>query len=307
MKDIVCILDDDNNYTKKFSNIATKIYGKDYLFLAFNNIKNLIEYSENNVVTSIITGIHYEEEMKIIKARFVYILKEVNNNILKDGRFTYLYKYQNIKNILEIVDKDIKSLYDKHKQRSEQDTEIIAFYSPYEYREINEFLIKLSKYLNKTYKTLIINTDEYSNYKSNIGLSNIIYEYKENNLSIDNIKHEIANDKGIDIINSVSYPDDFNVITNIDLSNIANSIRMLDYKYIIINMDTSFVKNEYMMVEADKLVLYQFNDNDKDRFDLFRSYVKSQCLIDMNKLYSVFIDKSKKNCVRAFVKDYISG
>lgn len=305
MKDIVCILDDDNNYTKKFSNTATKMYGKEYVFLSFTDIKKLKDYAQNNAVTSIITNILYEEETKNIKASFVYILKDVNNNILRDGRYIYLYKYQNIKKILEVVDRDIKSLYDKHKQRSELDTEIIVLYSPYEYREIDDFLIKLTKYLSKTEKTLLVNLDEFSNFKSNIGFSNLIYEYKENNLNIDSIKHEITNDKGIDIINSVSYPDDFNVITNIDLSNIVNSIRMLDYKYIILKMDTSFVKSEYVMVEADKLILYQFDENDKQRLDALKSYVKSQCFIDMSKLYTVFIDKTKRNYVRSFVKDYV--
>ena len=307
MKDIICILDEDNSYTKKFSNTATKIYGKEYVFLSFTDIKNLIEYTQNNNVTSIITNMNYEEETKNIKSKYIYILKDVNNDTSKDGRYVYLYKYQSIIKILEVVDRDIKALYDKHKQRSELDTEIIAFYSPYEYREIIDFLIRTVKYLTKTDKSLLINLDEYSNFKSNIGLSNIIYEYKEQNLNIDSIKHEIENDKGIDIIKSVSYPDDFNVLTNIDLSNIINSIRMLDYKYIILNLDTSFVKNEYLMVEADKLLLYQFDENDKYRLDALKSYIKSQCLIDMSKLSSVFIDKSKKNYIRSFVKDYIIG
>lgn len=307
MKDIICILDEDNNYTKKFSNTATKLYGKEYVFLSFTDIKNLIEYSKDNNLTSIITNMNFEEEIKSIKSNFVYVLKDVNNDISRDGRYVYLYKYQSITKILEVVDRDIKSLYDKHKQRSGLDTEIIVFYSPYEYREINDFLMRAVKYLIKNDKSLLINLDEYSNYKSNTGLSNIIYEYKEQNLNIDSIKQEIENDKGIDIINSVSYPDDFNVISNIDLSNIINSIRMLDYKYIILNLDTSFVKNEYIMVEADKLLLYQFDDNDKDRLDALKSYIKSQCLIDMSKLSSVFIDKTKKNYIRSFVKDYIIG
>ena len=305
MKDIICILDDDNNYTKKFSNTATKICGKEYVFLSFTDIKKLKDYAQNNAVTSIITNILYEEETKNIKTSFIYILKDVNSNILRDGRYIYLYKYQNINKILEVVDRDIKSLYDKHKQRSELDTEIIVFYSPYEYIETEDFLMKLTKYLSKTDKTLLVNLDEFSNYKSNIGFSNIIYEYKENNLNIDCIKHEITNDKGIDIINSVSYPDDFNVITNIDLSNIINSTRMLDYKYIILKLDTYFVKNEYVMVEADKLILYQFDENDKQRLDALKSYIKSQCLIDMSKLYTVFIDKTKRNYTRSFVKDYV--
>ena len=80
---------------------------------------------------------------------------------------------------------------------------------------------------------------------------------------------------------------------------------MLDYKYIILKLDTSFVKNEYVMVEADKLILYQFDENDKQRIDVLKSYIKSQCLIDMSKLYTVFIDKTKRNYIRSFVKDYV--
>lgn len=305
MKDIICILDDDNIYAKKFSNIATKMYGKNYLFLAFIDINNLIEYSKDNLITSIITNGNYEEETKNIKARFVYILTEANNSVHKDGRYTYLYKYQNIKKILDVVDKDIKALYDKHKQRSDLDTQIIAFYSPYECVEINDFLYKATKYLSKDDKTLLVNFDEYSNFKSNIGLSNIIYEYKENSLTIDNIKHEILNEKEIDIIKSVAFPDDFNVLTNIDLSNIINSFRMLDYKYIILNLDMSFVKNEYIMAESDKFILYQFEECNKSKIDIVKSYMKSQCLIDMAKLYSVFIDKNKRNYIRNFIKQYI--
>ena len=304
MKNIICILDNDENYSKKFCNVATKLYNNELIFLCFNNTNSLIEYSKENNITSIVISYDFEEIIEEIKTKFNYVLTEINNNNYKEGRITYLYKYQKLQKILDVIKNDIKLLNEEQNRKNES-CKLLTFYSPYSNKLNANFVKKIANTLSKKNKVLLLNLDEYDNYKSNIGFSNIIYLYKEGSLGIDGIRHEIVKEKELDVINSVSYPEDFAVINNIDLGNIINAIIKLNYEYVIVNADNSYIKNQYIMLDSDKIILYKFNDEDNKKIDILKQYLSSQCILDINKIIDYKVEITKKNMSVNFIKEYI--
>lgn len=299
MKKIIMILDDDPLYSKKFCNQAIKLYGKKYLFLAFNNLKAVKEYSDENKTESLIVSESFIDNIEDIKVNTFYILNEKNRTVRKEGKKLFIYKLQNIKTILEMIDVDTCK---KSESEKEIDTscKLITFYSPITVKNKIEVLKKIAKYVSKKKKVLIVDVDEFSNYKGNVGLSNIIYDYKENELDSEKVKKEIINEKDQDYIKSTTYPEDFNVITSIDLANIVNEIRNAGYDYIFFNADNSYTKSQYIFNDSDMIILVKEKDN--ENMDIFKKYIKNENKNDMKKFTEFDMQKNDRAYMTAFVK-----
>ena len=300
MKDIILVMDDDATYSKKFCNQAIKLYGKKYLFLAFTNFTSMRNYSNENKVESLIISDTFIEQLDDIKANSFYLLNEKNKKLKREGKKNYIYKLQNVKEILRIVDEDINKKNERKETAISGRSKLCVFYSPLYIKNKIEIIKKIAKVLSKKIKVLIVDLDELDNYKGNVGLSNIIFNYKENNLNIENLKKEITNEKEQDFVKSVTYPEDFNVINNIDLANIINEIRNMDYDYVFVNADMSYVKCQYISNDADNLFIMKDKDNDK--FDKFKSYLKNENQIDYKKITEFDLSKVDKSYIIAFSK-----
>ena len=305
MKEKICLYDVDNVYGKKFCNTATKILGDNFIFMYFKNIKALKEFATENKITGIICPTFSLEEIREIDVDRFYALSETNVETYEEGKTKFIYKYQKLNNILKIIDRDRELINGKDKIISGK-SKLVIFYTEKKISKSDEIIKKIAKSISKTKTVLLIYLDEFENYKSYKGISNIIYLYKENNLNIDGIRHEIELDKmiNVDTIHSVTYPDDFNVITNIDLSNIVNYIRNLDYDYLLISTDESYVKNQYVLQDADLIITIR---DENISGNIFKSYIKSQNIININKITEFVVDKTKRNQVSAFVKGLING
>ena len=179
MKDVICIISVDNSYSKKFVSQATKLLGKKYLFLAFTSIKALIEYTHDNTVFAVVIEENLIKDYSEVKAKYFYILCEKKGEPRKDGRKTYVYKLQNAKKIFDIVDEDANKEKEEEEKLTGNANKLIAFYTPYDMDMLSDKVRKIAKYTNKKRKTLLVHLDEYSNYKSSEGFSNIIFHYKE--------------------------------------------------------------------------------------------------------------------------------
>ena len=305
MKEKICLYDVDNVYGKKFCNTATKILGDNFIFMYFKNIKALKEFATENKIIGIICPTFSLEEIREIDVDRFYALSETNVETYEEGKTKFIYKYQKLNNILKIIDRDRELINGKDKIISGK-SKLVIFYTEKKISKSDEIIKKIAKSISKTKTVLLIYLDEFENYKSYKGISNIIYLYKENNLNIDGIRHEIELDKmiNVDTIHSVTYPDDFNVITNIDLSNIVNYIRNLDYDYLLISTDESYVKNQYVLQDADLIITIR---DENISGNIFKSYIKSQNIININKITEFVVDKTKRNQVSAFVKGLING
>ena len=305
MKEKICLYDIDNVYGKKFCNTATKILGDAYIFMYFKNIKALKEFATENKISGIICPIFALEEIREMDVDKFYALSETSVETYEEGKTKFIYKYQKLNNILKIIDEDREITNSKNKIVSGK-SKLIIFYTEKKINKNDEIVKKIAKSISKIKTVLLIYLDEFENYKSYKGLSNIIYLYKENNLNIDGIKHEIELDKmiNVDIIHSVTYPDDFNVVTNIDLSNIVNYIRNLDYDYLLISTDESYVKNQYILQDADQIITIRDENFDGN---VFKSYIKSQNVININKITEFVVDKTKRNQIGSFVKGLLNG
>lgn len=300
MKEIIIVMDVDPIYSKKFCNQANKLLGKKYNFITFNNVKQMKKYAEDNKVEALVTTDQFVENFDDVKAKEFYLLNEKDKKTRKEGKKTYIYKLQNVKGILDVLDSDIGKKYDKNKDKLNESCKLILYYSPTYIKNKFELVKRIAKVISKKKKVLIVDFDEFDNYKGMVGLSNIIFDYKESLLDKERLMKEITTEKEQDFIKSVTYPEDFNVISNIDLANIVNEITKLNYDYIFVNADMSFVKCQYILNDADSMVLIRGKDNTKS--DKFKSYLKNENQIDIKKVTILDMEKLDKAYLSAFCK-----
>ena len=300
MKRIILVMDEDTDYSKKFCNQSNKILGKKYIFLTFSSLKLMNEYASNNKVEAVITQDELYEKVEEIDTNFIYLLNEKEKNLRKEGKITFIYKLQSIKNILETLDKDIEKRYENKKLLNNNSSKLVTFYSPSFIKNKREIIKRISKYIQKKKKCLIVDLDEFDNYKGKVGLSNIIYDYKEGNLSSENLKKEIVTEKEQDYIKSITYPEDYNVITNIDIGNILNEFLNLPYDYIFVNADMSFVRCQYIISDSDIIVLFKDKNNEKN--EIFKQYLKNENIVDLKKVNEIDLVKLDKTYLTAFSK-----
>ena len=304
MKEVLIVMDEDPAYSKKFCNQANKLLGKKYNFLTFANMKFVKEYADENKVEGLVISDSFDENADDIKSRSYYILNEKEKKARREGKRTYVYKLQNIKNVLEVIDKDIEKKNEKNKGKINESCKLFLYYSPVSIKNKLEIVIRIAKAISKKKKVLVVDIDEFDNYKGSVGLSNIIYGYKENILSTEKLQHEIIAEKNYEILNSVTYPEDFNVITNVDIANIINEIGKLNYDYIFVNADTSYVKSQYIFNDADAVILMR--DKDTAKSDKLKAYLKNENQLDLKKVTILDMTKLDKAYLTAFCKQLFS-
>lgn len=307
MKTKICVYDTDFIYGKRFCNAAMRIMGSKYIFMYFKDIKSLNEFKVENDVKAIITNSNHIEEVRELDVDFYYILTENDQGFLKEGKIKYIYKYQKINKILEAIDGDIKKMKDSLKIANEKKSKLIVIYAPEKFKDYELVTKKFIKAMSKKNNILYVRTEEYENFKGNIGFSNLIYQFKEDNLTMSSIKHEIINDNvlGVDILHSVAYPEDYNVINNMDFCNILNQIRDIEYEYVIVSLDESYVKNQYLFIDSDRIILIR--EPDMKVANIFKSYIKSQNSKELKKITEIVIDKNDKNQIKDLVKGLTNG
>ena len=300
MKEIIMVMDEDPIYSKKFCNQANKLLGKKYNFLTFSNINQMKKYADDNKVEALVVSESFAENIDDVKVKEIYLLNEKEKKTRKEGKRTFVYKLQNIKEILDVIDAEISKRNEKNKGKTSDGCKLVLYYSPSYIKNKFELVKRIAKAVSKKKRVLIVDFDEFDNYKGAVGLSNVFYDYKENILDLDKLQHEIVTDKDQDMIKSVTYPEDFNVVTNIDLANIVNEITKLNYDYVFVNADMSYLKCQYLINDADSLILIRGKDDIKS--DRFKSYLKSENQIEMKKLTILDMEKMDKAYLSAFCK-----
>ena len=303
MKDIILVMDEDPVYSKRFCNQANKMYGKKYSFLTFANIKLMRKYAEENKAESLVVSQSFIENMDDVKVKSIYILNEKEKKVRREGKRTFIYKLQNVNFILEIIDGDLNKKYEKNKGKLNDSCKMIIYYAPAYIKNKYEVVKRVARLMLKKKKVIVLDLDEFANYKGNVGFSNIIFEYKENPISDDKLKKEIVVEKDLELIKSVTYPEDFNVITNIDLANIVNEIVKIGYDYVFVNADMSYTKCQYILKDADSVIIMK--DKDTKKSDKFKSYLKSENQLDLKKITEFDMNKLDKSYVNAFCKFFL--
>ena len=304
MKKNICVLDEDLGYSKKFCNKSIKVYGDKYVFLYFSNFEGLLKFVDENNVSAVVLSEFFIEKHNEINVDRIYILTESKNEI-KNGKFQYINKIQNINNILEKIDLDLEEKNKRNNSENNIKTKIISLYSPYYIEDKKEICIKLARQINKKNNVLVIDFDEFDNYKKTVGLSNIIYAFKQDNLNKNLLNKELMFDKDVKIINSVAYPEDLSIMSNVELSNMINQFRDFEYDYIFLNLDNSFSRNQYIFTESDYIIIYKNDNKLSKNIDIFKSYLRLENNIDMKKVTEFTIEKNAKNPYLKFIKEML--
>ncbi|MBQ2205326.1 MAG: hypothetical protein II411_05480, partial [Lachnospiraceae bacterium] len=145
MKEIIMVMDEDPIYSKKFCNQAIKILGKKYAFLTFQNMKEARNYASDNKVESLVTSDAYSENVDDINVNSLYILNEKDKKVRREGKRTFVYKLQNVNNILEVLDDDIVKKHEKTRTRNDTKCKLILFYTPVYIKNKAEIIKKMAR------------------------------------------------------------------------------------------------------------------------------------------------------------------
>lgn len=304
MKDIVCIYDNNEKYAKKLTNLAIKNYGKDYIFLTFSNIQSLIDYTENNKVKASLIENTNIKDLSNVKCSAYFILVDNKKSEELSGNIKYIFKFQSAEEVLKIVIGSIKS---DIVEAVETNSKIFTFYSPYQTKSKTDKIQKLYKLLSKDKRVLIVSLDEFSNFKSDKGMSNIIYKYKDNGITKDYVLSQINSDNGIEKIGSVKFPEDLSVVSNYELCNIILNLKIAGYDYIFVDADESFVNNQYLFADSNKVVVIDNNLKDNTKVDTFIKYIEERKMINMKKLYHITKEKEDKKGLEGILKDILKN
>lgn len=65
------------------------------------------KYADENQVEGLVVSESFADNIDDIKARSIYLLNEKDKKTRQEGKRNYIYKLQNVKNVLEVIDKDI--------------------------------------------------------------------------------------------------------------------------------------------------------------------------------------------------------
>ena len=291
----ICLYTKDQEYNKKFCNVANKLNCNKKIYINFNNTDTLNDYikaKKNIVIIVDEKEINVLDELsKDYNFKF-FILTENKNN---DKKENYIYKLQQIKNIIEYINNYENTTHDDDINYEKK----IVLYINVENNKTNDNNIKrMLKSFSKKMNTLYINLNDFENYKNSIGLSNIIYNYKENKLNIDNIMNQIEdktnNSINTDILHSVTYPEDYSVISNIELYKIFEYIVKLKYDLFFVNVEFNYFKLQYLLNISNKIICF---DNSNINFNNFKNYLKIEYIDIYNKL--VIIDLNENNKIDA--------
>lgn len=302
MKNNICFYEKEIDYLKKFNKVVNKIKNNNSIYLYFNNIDNLNEFIEHENVSAIIIDEKDKNIIDELKNKNINIcIMSENKNINDNDEIKYLYKYQNVNEIINSI-----NLYINNKNLEINDNSnkrILLIWNIFQNNSDEILIKKILKSFNKSHKTLYINITDFENYKNINGLSNIIYSYKNKTLTLNIIKNQIIFDDtyNIDIIHSTTFPEDFNYINNSDLCSILQEIIKLDYEYFIIQTDGSFIKNQYVLNIISKVVM--FKSIDSTYYNNLKKYLVNHNLIENNKIFELNKNDNEKFSIKEIIKN----
>ena len=300
MKESILVLNEDLDYSKRFCSKANRMYGDKYLFLFLPNLDSLKEYIKKENSKNLILSDSLAEKIDDTYNGKVFVLDEERKEIQKTDNHLSIYKFQNIKNILEIVDENIERNVIEDEKRFADKSKLVTFYGFGGMKGKTEIVRKIAKYLQKKRSVLIVDIDEFDNYKEKRGLSGIIFNYKEGKLDKDVIRNEIVEDRGLKMIKSVTYPEDFNVISSADLNVIINETLDLGFDYVFVNADFSYVKSQYIINDSSFVIFPE--ENFFETVDKVRMYLKNECKMSSKKLIMLRTEKVDRAYLLSFTK-----
>ncbi len=300
MKESILVLNEDLDYSKRFCSKANRMYGDKYLFLFLPNLDSLKEYIKKENSKNLILSDSLAEKIDDTYNGKVFVLDEERKEIQKTDNHLSIYKFQNIKNILEIVDENIERNVIEDEKHFADKSKLVTFYGFGGMKGKTEIVKKIAKYLQKKRSVLIVDIDEFDNYKEKRGLSGIIFNYKEGKMDKDVIRNEIVEDRGLKMIKSVTYPEDFNVISSADLNVIINETLDLGFDYVFVNADFSYVKSQYIINDSSFVVFPE--ENFFETVDKVRMYLKNECKMSSKKLIMLRTEKVDRAYLLSFAK-----
>jgi cellulose biosynthesis protein BcsQ len=304
MKKTILVLDNDIQYAKKISNFGIKYLGKKYIFLFFSDTASYEKYQNKNSSAISIINIDLVSKVKVVKSDMLFILtneskqeslhiKSIEKLFEKNNlSINYVYKYSSADSILNYCiseyEKTIASSY-------ESKSKIYLVFSPIGRCGKTIFAYTFANELAKTKKVLYISLNCYESMGTDMGLSHVIYDFKNNKLTYDSLLTQIKTKDNLSILYGVSHPNDLSQISPEEIDKIINEISsLLNYDIIIVDSDSSYSKSLFLFSTCDKILFPTLNDEvSKQKRKRFLEFIKEQNIFDISKIQEVDMSLQK--------------
>lgn len=304
MKKSILILDSDMLYAKKISNYGIKYMGKKYIFLFFTSIESFEKYQAKNPSAISLINIDLIGKIKHIKSELLFILtnepkQELLNikNIAKifeneKININYVYKYSSADSILNYCISEYEKI---EKVETLTKSKIYLVFSPIGRCGKTIFSYAFANELSKNKKVLYISLNNYESMGTEIGLSQVIYDFKNNKLNYENLVNQIKVNGNLSVLYGVSHPDDLSQVSPEEIDKIINEISvLLDYDIIIVDSDNNYSKSHFLFSSCEKIIFPTLKDEvSKEKKNKFINFVKEQNIFDISKIHEIDMSLSK--------------
>lgn len=304
MKKSILILDNDIQYAKKISNYGIKYKGKEYIFLFFTSPVAFEKYQSKNKSAMSLINIDLIDKVKSLNSEMLFIITNeqgqeklhikcfeklfVNDNIHID----YIYKFSSAQQILDYCIDEYKKNY---KENNSNKTKSYLIFSPIGRCGKTILSYAFASELSKTKNVLYISLNSYESMGCEHGLSQVIYDFKNNKLTYENLIKQIDTQGNLYILYGVSHPEDISQVTPEEIDKIINEIiSLMDFDIIVIDSDNNYSKSFYLFSSCDTIILPTLKDDiSKQKKNKFLNFVKEQNIFEISKIKEIDMSLTK--------------
>lgn len=304
MKKSILILDSDISYAKKISNYGIKYKGKEYIFLFFSNVSSFEKYQGKNKSAISLINIDLIDKIKSINSEMLFIMtneigqeklhiKSIEKLFENDNiHIAYIYKFSSAQQIFDYCINEYKKNY---KENIENKTISYLVFSPIGRCGKTILSYAFASELSKSKKVLYISLNSYESMGCEHGLSQVIYDFKNNKLTYENLIKQIDLQGNLSILYGVSHPEDMSQVSPEEIDKIVSEIiSLMNFDIIVIDSDNNYSKSFYLFSSCDTIILPTLKDEiSKQKKNKFLSFIKEQNIFDISKIKEIDMSLSK--------------
>ncbi len=243
---ILALADRDKDYLEKFNNFLSSRYGGIFECHSFTDTDHLMEYGlKNDITVLLIEEGLYDDSLKRIKARNIYILDEDDCDDIKGGDGVLrISRFKSADSIIKEVLSKIQILESEDIRTGVCDRyRLFTVYSPVGRCLKTTLAVTISQLLSDRGRTLYINTEVFSGFNQIFmshyegDLSDILFYLKDHTSNFSfKLQSMVMSSEGYDYIPPGVMPEDIGLTESCLWEELFSSAAKCGYEFIVLDM-----------------------------------------------------------------------
>lgn len=243
MEKIMAVWDVDAGYAKRFADVVNQKEKVPFTVVPFTSLENLKEYAKEHVIEILlVSGTALPQQVKEIGAGTVLALAE-GEIVSSAGSYPSVYKYQSADSVI----REVMSHYCETPRPAlvalGKRAKVIGIYSPVSRCLKTSLALTMGQQLARDEKVLHVDFEVFSGFGGLLGgdgkgdLSDVLYFFRQESLSVIRLKSMLYNWKGMDYIPPVRYPEDLEQLTGEEAAGLMGRLASdCGYEYVIADL-----------------------------------------------------------------------